>query len=123
MDIRATIISASIFIFSAPMFGAENTATTYKKPSTTELQAKLTPMQFNVTQKSATESPFKNEYWDSKEPEIFVDVVQSGPLFSSLDKYDSGTGWPSFKKPINPSAIITKDDSSLFLNAPRSDRL
>jgi peptide methionine sulfoxide reductase msrA/msrB len=82
----------------------------YKKPSAEELKQKLTPEQFAVTQKSGTEPPFRNEYWDNHKPGIYVDVTSGEPLFSSLDKFDSGTGWPSFSKPIEPANIVEKTD-------------
>jgi methionine-R-sulfoxide reductase len=68
-----------------------------------------------VTQQDHTETPFRNEYWDNHEPGIYVDVVSGEPLFSSLDKYESGTGWPSFTKPLEPANIVTKVDKSLFM--------
>lgn len=74
----------------------------------------LTPLQYRVTQKNGTEKPFKNEYWDNKQPGIYVDVVSGEPLFSSIDKYRSGTGWPSFTKPLDPSDIVTRPDDGLF---------
>lgn len=77
-------------------------------------EKKLTPLQIEVTQKGGTERPFHNEYWDNKEDGIYVDIVSGEPLFSSLDKYDSGTGWPSFTKPINNDNIKTKSDKSMF---------
>lgn len=80
-----------------------------------ELKKKLTPLQYEVTQESGTERPFKNPYWDNKKEGIYVDVVSGEPLFSSLDKYDSGTGWPSFKKPLESKNIVEKKDSSLFM--------
>lgn len=86
----------------------------YKKPAVENLKRKLTPEQFDVTQKNSTEKPFQNQYWNHKEVGIYVDVVTGEPLFSSEDKYDSGTGWPSFKKPIDKSMIQTKQDNSLF---------
>lgn len=73
----------------------------------------LTPEQYQVTQKEGTEPAFQNEYWNNKEPGIYVDVVSGEPLFSSTDKYDSGTGWPSFIKPIDPTYIVTKTDNTL----------
>lgn len=76
---------------------------------------KLTKMQYSVTQKAATEPAFKNEYWHNESPGIYVDVVSGEPLFSSTDKYDSGTGWPSFKKPIDDKYIVTKEDRSFFM--------
>jgi methionine-R-sulfoxide reductase len=78
-----------------------------------ELRNKLTAMQFAVTQKDATEPPFNNEYWDHKEEGIYVDVVSGEPLFSSTDKYDSGSGWPSFTRPLDDNNIVEHEDSSL----------
>ena len=74
----------------------------------------LTPLQYRVTRKDGTEPPFDNAYWDNKERGIYVDVVSGEPLFSSLDKYDSGTGWPSFTKPLVPENIVENEDRSLF---------
>jgi methionine-R-sulfoxide reductase len=85
----------------------------YMKPSDAELKKKLTTLQYSVTQREATETPFRNEYWDNHEPGIYVDVVSGEPLFSSLDKYDSGTGWPSFTRPLEPANIHTKTDRLL----------
>jgi len=79
------------------------------------LRQKLTPLQYKVTQKEGTERPFKNEYWDNKAPGIYVDIVSGEPLFSSLDKFESGTGWPSFTKPLEPDNIIEREDNSLFM--------
>lgn len=87
---------------------------TFKKPSDEELKEKLTKLQYEVTQEDKTERPFKNSYNDLKAEGIYVDVVSGEPLFSSQDKYDSGTGWPSFTKPISEHAIIKKKDSGLF---------
>jgi methionine-R-sulfoxide reductase len=87
----------------------------YVKPSNSEIKKKLTPIQYAVTQNADTESPFRNEYWDNHRAGISVDVVSGEPLFSSLDKYDSGTGWPSFTKPLDPANIVTKSDRSLFM--------
>ena len=84
----------------------------YEKPSDTEIRENLTPMQYEVTQQCGTEPPFQNEYWNNKRAGIYVDVVSGEPLFSSLDKYDSGTGWPSFFKPIDKNRIAEKVDSS-----------
>jgi methionine-R-sulfoxide reductase len=86
----------------------------YNKPSDSELKTKLTPLQYDVTQEESTEPPFKNEYWDEHRAGIYVDVVSGEPLFSSLDKYDSGTGWPSFSKPLVSENITEKNDFSLF---------
>ncbi len=87
----------------------------YVKKSDEELKKILTPQQFAVTRKNATERPFQNEFWDNHEEGIYVDVVSGEPLFSSQDKYDSGTGWPSFTKPLEPANIRTKTDRELFM--------
>ena len=87
--------------------------TPFHKPSDTDLQKKLTPLQYRVTQHEGTEPAFRNEYWDNHEAGIYVDVVSGEPLFSSLDKYDSGTGWPSFTRPLVPENIKTKSDRML----------
>jgi methionine-R-sulfoxide reductase len=86
--------------------------TTFKKPTPAELKQKLTPMQFDVTQKSATEPAFRNEFWNHKKHGIYVDIVSGKPLFSSLDKYDSGCGWPSFTKPLESKEVVEKSDTS-----------
>jgi methionine-R-sulfoxide reductase len=85
----------------------------FVKPSDAELRKKLTPIQYSVTQRANTESPFHNDYWDNHEAGIYVDVVSGEPLFSSLDKYESGTGWPSFTRPLDPANIKTKTDRLL----------
>ena len=85
----------------------------YKKSSLEELKRKLTPLQYHVTQENGTETPFKNEYVDNKKAGIYVDIVSGEPLFSSLDKYDSGCGWPSFTKPLEAINITEKKDTSL----------
>ena len=89
--------------------------TKYKKPSEKEIKKKLNALQYKVTQKDGTEPPFKNKYWDNKKEGIYVDIVSGEPLFSSLDKYDSKTGWPSFKKPLVPENIVEKEDRKLFV--------
>jgi len=86
----------------------------YTRPDDETLKKKLTPLQYKVTQKNGTERPFKNEYWDNKKHGIYVDVVSGEPLFSSLDKFKSGTGWPSFTKPLEPGNIVEKADRSFF---------
>ena len=85
------------------------------KPSDDELRKKLTPLQYEVTQRDGTEPPFRNEYWNNHEPGIYVDVVSGEPLFSSLDKFDSGTGWPSFTRPLESANIVTKSDRKFFM--------
>ena len=87
----------------------------YKKPDDATLRKKLTPLQYSVTQKEGTEPPFRNEYWDNHRDGIYVDIVSGEPLFSSRDKYDSGTGWPSFTKPLEPGNIVQKDDWGFFM--------
>ena len=87
----------------------------YTKPSEAELQQKLSSVQYQVTQHEGTEPAFNNEYWDNKHAGIYVDVVSGEPLFSSLDKYDSGTGWPSFTRPLEPDNIVTHTDHKLFM--------
>jgi peptide methionine sulfoxide reductase msrA/msrB len=86
----------------------------YAKPSDEVLRKKLTPIQYKVTQEEGTEPPFQNEYADNHREGIYVDIVSGEPLFSSSDKFESGTGWPSFTKPISPDAVVTKEDRHLF---------
>ena len=93
---------------------SDSSPSKYTKPGDEELRKKLTPLQYKVTQKEGTEQPFNNEYWDNKKAGIYVDIVSGEPLFSSLDKYDSGTGWPSFTRPLVPGNIVEKEDRSFF---------
>jgi methionine-R-sulfoxide reductase len=99
------ILSSKIYAWDPASFKAVPKA---------ELKKKLTQLQYEVTQEEGTEHPFKNEYNDNHREGIYVDVVSGEPLFSSLDKYDSGTGWPSFKKPLVEENIVTKTDKKLF---------
>jgi peptide-methionine (R)-S-oxide reductase len=87
----------------------------FKKPDAAQLKKQLTPEQFAVTQESATEPAFHNPYWNNTKPGIYVDVVSGEPLFSSLDKFDSGCGWPSFSKPLEDSKIAERTDDSYFM--------
>jgi methionine-R-sulfoxide reductase len=87
----------------------------YTKPNDATLRKILSPLQYEVTQNNGTEPAFQNEYWDNKREGIYVDIVSGEPLFSSLDKFDSGTGWPSFTKPLEPSNIVEKEDRSFFM--------
>lgn len=88
--------------------------TRYEKPGDETLKESLDPLQYEVTQCSDTEPPFQNEYWDNKREGIYVDVVTGEPLFSSLDKFDSGTGWPSFMRPLEPENIVEREDNKFF---------
>lgn len=87
----------------------------FQKPDQATLKRMLTPIQYDVTQKEGTEPPFKNEYDTNKREGIYVDIVSGEPLFSSLDKFDSGTGWPSFTRPMVPENIVTKKDTQLLV--------
>jgi methionine-R-sulfoxide reductase len=86
--------------------------TSFKKPDEQELKKKLNPEQFEITQHCGTEPPFRNAFWNNKKEGIYVDVVSGEPLFSSKDKFDSGTGWPSFTQPLEPSNVVDKADKS-----------
>ena len=88
----------------------------FKKPADNELKQKLSPIQYKVTQHEGTESPFQNEYWNNHEEGIYVDVVSGEPLFSSRDKFESGTGWPSFTRPLVPDNIKTKTDTQFLMS-------
>lgn len=108
--------------FLKKVWGAEDTATLskpqssrYTKPGDAVLKQKLTPLQYKVTQHEGTEPPFHNAYWDHKKDGIYVDIVSGEPLFSSLDKFDSGTGWPSFTRPLAPDNIVEKTDRGFFM--------
>jgi methionine-R-sulfoxide reductase len=88
----------------------------FKKPAPADLKKQLTSEQYAVTQEAATEPPFHNEFWDNHAPGIYVDVVSGQPLFSSLDKFDSGCGWPSFTQPLSGTNIMERDDSSFGMD-------
>jgi peptide methionine sulfoxide reductase msrA/msrB len=88
---------------------------TYQKPGDAAIKEKLTPLQYQVTQQNGTEPAFDNKYWDNKKEGIYVDIVSGEPLFSSRDKFDSGTGWPSFTRPLEPGKITEHEDGSLFM--------
>jgi methionine-R-sulfoxide reductase len=92
-------------------------ATDSKVSSDAALRARLTPLQYRVTRESGTEPPFRNEYWDNHRAGIYVDVISSAALFSSLDKFESGTGWPSFTRPIEPDRVVEKADHSFGVRA------
>ncbi len=93
----------------------QKTGKSYEKPSDAELRKRLDDLQYQVTQEEGTEPPFNNEYWDNKRPGIYVDVVSGEPLFSSHDKFESGTGWPSFVRPLVRENIVTKEDRGLMM--------
>ncbi|HHP7236741.1 MAG TPA: peptide-methionine (R)-S-oxide reductase MsrB [Desulfobacterales bacterium] len=94
---------------------SNKTNTSYTKPDDAALREKLTPMQYKVTQQDGTEPPFNNQYWDNKKPGIYVDIVSGEPLFSSTDKFESGTGWPSFTRPLEPENIVEHVDKSFMM--------
>src|SRR5204863_9626501 len=96
----------------APAKGDVTMTNDFKKPALAELKEKLDPVEFAVTQQCGTEPPFQNAYWNNKKPGIYVDVISGEPLFSSLDKFDSGTGWPSFTRPIGGTEIPEKIDAT-----------
>jgi peptide methionine sulfoxide reductase msrA/msrB len=94
----------------------EKAMSNFTKPSEAELKKRLTDLQYQVTQREGTEQPFRNAYWDNHKDGIYVDVVSGEPLFSSKDKFDSGTGWPSFTRPLEPGNVTTKTDRSLLMS-------
>jgi methionine-R-sulfoxide reductase len=99
-----------------PHLGSATAMTNFKKPTDDELKQKLSPIQYQVTQHESTERPFQNAYWNNHEAGIYVDVVSGEVLFSSQDKFDSGTGWPSFTKPLVTENVKTKTDRSLLMS-------
>jgi methionine-R-sulfoxide reductase len=114
------LISAIVVVVGSILFGyaqgqrkqAEKMNSTKAVPSDAELRRQLTKDQYHVTREGATETPFQNAYWDNHQPGIYVDIITGEPLFSSLDQFDSGTGWPSFTKPISQDKVVEKRDSS-----------
>ncbi len=107
-----TGLSAETKIEKPPNKGENKT---YMIPSKEELRKKLTPLQFKVAREEGTERAFDNDYWDNKKEGIYVDIVSGEALFSSRDKYDSGTGWPSFTKPLEPGNVVEREDRGLFI--------
>jgi methionine-R-sulfoxide reductase len=123
--IAVVLVVAALVIFAAqpkpaPATQPSNKGATsmskYTKPSDAELRKRLTPLQYEVTQNEGTEPPFRNEYWDNHAEGIYVDRVSGEPLFSSRDKYESGTGWPSFTRPLARENIVTKTDRKFFVS-------
>jgi methionine-R-sulfoxide reductase len=106
---------AGLVSAAEPVPGGTTMTKPYAKPTDAELKERLTPEQYQVTQQEGTERPFHNAYWDNHQEGIYVDVVSGEPLFSSRDKFDSGTGWPSFTKPIESSRVDEREDKSLFM--------
>src|SRR5688500_2448078 len=113
-------LTAALFFSGVQVMGEASNSSKFssskisnKKPSKDELKAKLTPQQYTCTQEEGTEQPFQNAYWNHKADGIYVDLISGDPLFSSLDKYDSGSGWPSFTKSINQTGLIFKSDRKL----------
>jgi methionine-R-sulfoxide reductase len=97
--------------------GVKPAANDTKSAADSELRKRLTPLQYHVTRESGTEPAFQNEYWNNHRPGIYVDVISGEPLFSSADKFESGTGWPSFTKPIEPERVVEKVDHSFGVRA------
>jgi methionine-R-sulfoxide reductase len=117
LSMSVLLATASAVAQSAPQERA--TMSTFQKPSDEELRKQLTREQYEVTQHEATERPFHNEFWEEHRAGIYVDVVSGEPLFSSLDKFDSGTGWPSFTRPLEPGNVTTRTDHRLLV--PRTE--
>jgi peptide methionine sulfoxide reductase msrA/msrB len=120
LSLRRALTVAALLLAGAARAGVTQSAKgwnpmDFKKSSDAELRRSLAPLQYEVTQHDATEPAFHNEYWDNHRPGIYVDVVSGEPLFSSLDKYDSGTGWPSFWKPIAEENVEEIEDRSLYM--------
>ncbi len=113
IDYKRIFLALITFFIMVGYAMADKTDDKFEKMNKNEKLNKLTPLQFEVTQKEGTERPFENAYWDNKEAGIYVDVVSGEPLFSSTDKYDSGTGWPSFTKPIDNKYINFSTDNKL----------
>jgi len=100
---------------STPTQEGKAMSTTYQKPSDQELRKRLSREQYDVTQREGTEPPFRNAYWDNHQQGLYVDVVSGEPLFSSLDKFESGTGWPSFTRPLEPGNLMTHSDRTFLM--------
>jgi methionine-R-sulfoxide reductase len=112
------LMASALALCALPVFAQDA-----KVPTKSELKARLTPLQYEVTQENGTEPPFENAYWDNHRPGIYVDIVSGEPLFSSKDKFDSGTGWPSFTKPLEPGNIreVKKADGSADVRSRKAD--
>ncbi len=112
---KPLVILIFVAVLAVLAMAAGKRGTTMKKPNDAELKKTLTPIQYQVTQHEGTEPPFKNEYWDNHKPGIYVDVVSGEALFSSLDKFESGTGWPSFTRTLAPENVVEKTDRKFFM--------
>jgi len=117
LALLAVVTAVTAFAFLARAQEKDSVAAKTEKDATqskaeAKLRARLTPLQYHVTRENGTEPPFKNEYWDNHRAGIYVDVISGEPLFSSLDKFESGTGWPSFTKPIEAGRVVEKVDNS-----------
>ena len=110
----ATLVAACGGDEPATSAGGPSAGATSAGYDDAELRERLTSLQYDVTQRGGTEPPFDNEYWDEHRDGVYVDVVSGAPLFSSLDKFDSGTGWPSFTRPVSPDAVTTREDPGLL---------
>ena len=108
-------ILVALIVVAVFALAADRKGNSMKKADDAELKQKLTPLQYEVTQHDGTEPAFRNEYWNNHKPGIYVDVVSGEPLFSSIDKFDSGTGWPSFTKPLDPANVVLKSDRKFFM--------
>jgi peptide methionine sulfoxide reductase msrA/msrB len=113
--ILLALVAVAVIAIAASSQSNKGVKMNQTKPSDAELKKKLTPLQYEVTQHEGTEPPFKNEYWDNHKDGIYVDIVSGEPLFSSLDKFESGTGWPSFTKPLEKDDIVEKSDRQFFM--------
>ena len=116
----AALLATVLLVTSVPgtiaeTGGGQGGGKVYERPDDEELRARLTPLQWKVTQEDGTERPFQNEYWENKQEGIYVDIVSGEPLFSSREKYRSGTGWPSFWAPLEKDNIVEEEDRSLFM--------
>ena len=112
--LSAVFFSLTMGTLTSALLGKDMNS--YKKPNQEEIKTILTAEQYRVTQENGTETPFRNAYWDKHEDGIYVDVVTGEPLFSSRDKFDSGTGWPSFSRPIDAHALVEKSDRGFFMS-------
>ena len=124
---RFVVLVGTLFLATVATAGAQthpsspgrHSMTDYKKPSDAELRKELSPLQYQVTQHEVTERPFQNEYWNNHEAGIYVDVVSGEPLFASVSKFDSHTGWPSFTVPLEPGNVVQRRDFRMLI--PRTE--